>query len=745
MTVGVAAQAVLEGMPDPRDLRLVEVDGQVLLTVGSRVIAGWAAGDAPMRNLAAVTLRGLGFSGLRVAEVLGLSEEYVSTLRGRARREGSAGVVPRRGRPPALGARELGRARRLRERGHSDVEIGRRLGVHPTTVGRALGARSRPTAPVLAQPPLTARTPPLDDDLPATGAQGSATPPTPDPAGKSEPRHHDDEQYDDEQHDDDAGRVAGAAAGSAGSAGSVGSARIERASVGSRYAGAMLLHAFWHRVDAAGVLGQACERGSGERRFDDLGLLTGTSMAFALGVSSVEGVKHLIGSQVGPLAGLAALPELRTLRPRLAALADRCDPLDLQARLAAAMLTADAPGLGVYFVDDHFVPYEGAKPVGKGWNTKRRHAQRGRDDTLVTDYHGRAVCFASGEPSGLSVTLPGALDQLRAILGADAKILLGFDRGGSYPKVFTACRDAGADWLTWRRGALADTTATPVRSFRVGPSGTTEMVVLADDPVEISGYGPARQLTLFEHDEPVMQILTSDLTAPAAALLAWLRCRWRIENVFKYLTAHHGIDWLCDYRADTGPDTTPITNPARVAARKTLTAAQTELATAERALAQLLCSDQHHTTINKAIPAAETRIDRARDAVTTAKTDLKTHPAKLPANTLDPDATRARPRTGRRALQMVLRLLAFNAEYWLADRLTGEPPTFRTPDPIRSGPEWRLIIARTSSQVQSGIQGRGREDGDRVVPGDRRSGSRDPGQRGHPRELGEQVSGRARR
>ena len=72
MTVGVAAQAVLEGMPDPRDLRLVEVDGQVLLTVGSRVIAGWAAGDAPMRNLAAVTLRGLGFSGLRVAEVLGL-------------------------------------------------------------------------------------------------------------------------------------------------------------------------------------------------------------------------------------------------------------------------------------------------------------------------------------------------------------------------------------------------------------------------------------------------------------------------------------------------------------------------------------------------------------------------------------------------------------------------------------------------------------------------------------------------
>jgi hypothetical protein len=29
----------------------------------------------------------------------------------------------------------------------------------------------------------------------------------------------------------------------------------------------------------------------------------------------------------------------------------------------------------------------------------------------------------------------------------------------------------------------------------------------------------------------------------------------------------------------------------------------------------------------------------------------------------------------------------------------GEPPTFRTPDPIGSGPEWRTISARASPQV----------------------------------------------
>jgi len=37
-------------------------------------------------------------------------------------------------------------------------------------------------------------------------------------------------------------------------------------------------------------------------RHDDLTLLTGTSLAFALGVSSAEGAKHLIPAQAGILA-----------------------------------------------------------------------------------------------------------------------------------------------------------------------------------------------------------------------------------------------------------------------------------------------------------------------------------------------------------------------------------------------------------------------------------------------------------
>ncbi len=90
----------------------------------------------------------------------------------------------------------------------------------------------------------------------------------------------------------------------------------------------------------------------------------------------------------------------------------------------------------------------GVRLVGdaKGRNTKRRHAGHGRGDTLLVDARGLAVVFVTGEPTPLASTLPGVLAQPRAVIGRDVIVLLGFDRGGAFPAVFTPCRDTGGHW-----------------------------------------------------------------------------------------------------------------------------------------------------------------------------------------------------------------------------------------------------------------------------------------------------------
>jgi len=137
--------------------------------------------------------------------------------------------------------------------------------------------------------------------------------------------------------------------------------------------------------------------------------------------------------------------------------------------------------------------------------------------------------------------------------------------------------------------------------------------------------------------------------------------------VFKYASAHNGIDSLADYRMDIGPDDRMVKNPARVAARNTVKAAEAELAGAERALAQLLTGPKPCEGVDPELPAAHQRIEAATAELEQAKTELRPIPAKIAATDLDPDAKRAHQRLERRGLQMVLRLLAFNAEVWLAE------------------------------------------------------------------------------
>ena len=672
-------------LDDPRPLRelrlhLIDRGGLVEVHSGGYVLTAYPKSDPGLRNLAIIALTESSVRGYRVAELFGLSPVQISRIRADYRQHGSAGLAKKRGRPALLDDQQIRQARRWAGEKVSRAEIARRLDVSRPTIVELL----KHHGPLDAEPTLD-RDNPWNSDQPldqATDQTGEAA--------------NSDQASDEDKDEDEDGRALG---------GGPGALPLASGTVRSRYAGAMLTHAFTRRIGAEQILTRAVSQPGTGLDAVDLMVLNATRMGFTLGALTIEQAKHLRGDQAGALTGWSTLPSLRTWRTRLGEIGDRTDPLRLHRDLVTAMLDYAPPARGVVFADDHVVEYTGGQPVGWGRNPRRGKATKAHDDTYICDLAGRALVYATGEPSGLSVTLPGVLTQLSATwptaadadaaadTDADADQLRGrrpivvFDRGAAYPATFTKVYAGGYDFICFRRAPLAAPTHLPVLAT-IRRAGHDIQIAYTDERVEIDGFNHLlRQITLFEKGNPVAQLLSSDLASCPGLLLALLRARWRIENFLKYTGLNYGIDTLADYTADYSHDTHPVPNPAHAAAKKTETAAKTVLATAKTALADLIADPTlDAASKNTRLPATQAAIHTAQQALVDATAAKKAHRAKIARNELDPDAQRAVLHPGRRCLQLTLRLLAANAENDLAHALN----TY-----LRDDDEYRAITRET--------------------------------------------------
>jgi len=256
------------------------------------------------------------------------------------------------------------------------------------------------------------------------------------------------------------------------------------------------------------------------------------------------------------MLGLDRLPEVKTLRAKIATLcaadgrAARRQSGLAKERIEAAADPADAPGLGVFYVDGHVRVYHGAlTSLSRRYVSRQRLCLRGTTDYWVNGLGGEPFFVVTAPVnSGLIAALrEQVIPQLLAATvaapppaaaPATPRCTVVFDREGYSPELFAELKAQGIAILPYHKFPGE---AWPEAEF--GPHAvrlhTGEVVTreLAERGTRLCNGLWVREARVRVADGHQTSILAThphwDLPAVAARMAA--RARWCQENFLKYM------------------------------------------------------------------------------------------------------------------------------------------------------------------------------------------------------------------
>lgn len=678
---------LLPGLKPTLPLEVLRSNGHVLVRLHGVNVLSFADGDVGAEHCAIVGLTETHeVTNRQVAEAFGISEVYVSRLRGRYREQGSCGLIPPRPGPrhkSKLNAERVEQIRALKAQGLTHVQIGEQLGVSIATVSRALQEAEQLL--VMSEDGSDGETQPRDDETALDGviephgvSEDSEPDEVPLPASLEEvqlPTPKDDDPLDEAE--------------APGSAVEDGEPKPEPAPVSPpvapmegvipvQHAGAMMLHVPIFQLG----LTQAFETAGaslGPARVHDLpGVLGTLTLGFGLGLANVEQFKLAVRGNLGPMAGVPVAPEVRTLRRKLVELSEQVDTVILAREVTRGLVRMEPVWEGLHYVDGHFTDYHGKLPAPKTRDPKRHCAARGRTDTWVHDVTARPLFFLTSPVHDQLVSvMPRVVAEIKALAGEkwdkdkDGPIFLIFDRGGWSPDLFAWLVENDVDFACYLKGAFDPLPDSEFRRKWWFFEGRRYTYELAETTLTLGEY---TYRVIVKRDGPgakQIPIITSLDKANPAKIVHLVKLRWRQENGLKDLVHQSFIDGIVEYGGDEQPDPTKILHPEREKLKVQLADLRQQRIALQAMLGEAVMDNpesKQPTVRGFKIAHSQQRKKIAR--LLEQEQELEKAIAQLPARIrrcdLDPSKMRVALRTERRTMVNTLKLSVDNAERWLA-------------------------------------------------------------------------------
>jgi hypothetical protein len=294
-----------------------------------------------------------------------------------------------------------------------------------------------------------------------------------------------------------------------------------------------------------------------------------------------EGLRHVPPGELGKVVGLDRVPEVRTLRQKIAVMADHGTPEKWMQELSRAWMEADPQEAGYLYVDGHVRVYHGSGTLlPRRYVSRERLCLRGTTDYWINDALGRPFFVVSKTVTdGLAATLlkeivpellagvPG--QPSKAQLDADPllhRFVVIFDREGSSHSLLSQLWKERIGAITYRK-AVKD--LWPENQFSeiqvpVPGGGATPMKLATRSTVLSAGDASIpvleiRRLTQTGHQTAIITTARR-LNSPLVA--GRMFSRWCQENFFAYMMQHYDIDGLVQYGDQEIPGTVQVVNPA---------------------------------------------------------------------------------------------------------------------------------------------------------------------------------------
>jgi len=292
---------------------------------------------------------------------------------------------------------------------------------------------------------------------------------------------------------------------------------------------------------------------------------------------SLERLRYYAPGEWGKLLGLDRIPEVRTVRKKLALLAGQEQAQAWSAELCAQWMGEDPEKAAVLYVDGHVRVYHGHQTaLPRHYVARQKLCLRATTDYWVNAMDGQPFFLLNQavDPGMLQVLEHQIVPRLEEEipnqptpeqLEADAKLhrfVLVFDREGYSPEFLRAMKAKRIACLTYHKYPGEDWR--PEEFFPCSvplASGACVEMLLAERGTFLGGKLWVREIRKLTESGHQTSVLSTDYRSDPEPMAAAMFARWSQENFFRYMREHYGLDRLVDYALEEIPDTTKVVNP----------------------------------------------------------------------------------------------------------------------------------------------------------------------------------------